>query len=81
MRPDLYQTITDQIVQQLEEGAGPWMKPWNAAHLDGRVVLPQRHNGTPYRGVNIINLWITAVAKGYCAPKLRDDHASYLDHC
>ena len=68
MRRDVYQTITDQIVSELEKGVRPWHKPWSAAHMDGRVSLPLRHNGIPYRGVNIISLWMAALAKGYSAP-------------
>jgi len=69
MKRDIYQNITDQIVAQLEEGVRPWLKPWNAAHLEGRVALPLRHNGVPYRGVNIIALWMQGLAKGYAAPR------------
>jgi antirestriction protein ArdC len=65
---DIYQTITDQIVAELEKGTRPWLKPWNTDHLQGRVSLPLRHNGISYRGVNIVALWMTAVAKGYAAP-------------
>jgi antirestriction protein ArdC len=36
--------------------------------MDGRVVLPLRHNGVVYRGVNVIALWMEAMAKGYAAP-------------
>jgi antirestriction protein ArdC len=40
MRKDIYQTITDQIVAELEEGTRPWLKPWSADHLQGRVSQP-----------------------------------------
>jgi antirestriction protein ArdC len=56
MKRDIYQSITDQIVSELEKGVRPWQKPWSATHMDGRVVLPLRHNGVAYRGVNIITL-------------------------
>jgi antirestriction protein ArdC len=69
MKRDIYQDITNQIVQQLEAGVCPWIKPWSAAHLDGRVVLPLRHNGTAYRGVNVIALWLQGCLKGYAAPR------------
>jgi antirestriction protein ArdC len=69
MRKDVYQTITDQIVEQLEQGVRPWQKPWSASHLDGRVSLPLRHNGAPYRGVNVLSLWMQGMAKGYSAPR------------
>jgi antirestriction protein ArdC len=68
MKRDIYQSITDQIVSELEQGVRPWQKPWSATHMDGRVVLPRRHNGVAYRGVNIITLWMAAIAKGYTAP-------------
>jgi antirestriction protein ArdC len=66
---DVYQRIADQIVAELEKGVCPWIKPWNAAHLNRRVMLPLRHNGTPYRGVNVISLWLQASLKGYAAPR------------
>jgi antirestriction protein ArdC len=65
---DVYQDITDRIVSALENGVRPWHQPWNAGHMDGRVVLPLRHNGVAYRGVNVLALWMQAMAKGYAAP-------------
>jgi antirestriction protein ArdC len=44
------------------------MKPWSAGHAAGRITKPLRHNGTPYRGMNILLLWGEAMAKGYEAP-------------
>jgi antirestriction protein ArdC len=69
MKRDIYQTITDKIIKQLEEGVRPWHQPWNATHLEGRISLPLRHNGIPYRGVNVIALWMEGLAKGYGAPR------------
>jgi antirestriction protein ArdC len=68
MKRDIYQSITDQIVAELEKGVRPWQKPWSATHMHGRVVLPLRHNGVAYRGVNILTLWMAGMAKGYSAP-------------
>jgi antirestriction protein ArdC len=68
MRRDVYQTITDQIVAELEKGVRPWLKPWNAHHMDGRITRPLRHNGIPYQGVNVLALWMAACAKGYASP-------------
>ena len=67
-RSDVYQRITDALVQQLEQGTRPWMKPWNAEHLAGKITRPLRHNGQPYRGINVLMLWLTAVERGYAAP-------------
>jgi antirestriction protein ArdC len=68
MRRDVYETITDQIVADLEQGVRPWLKPWNADHMDGRITRPLRHNGIPYQGVNVLTLWMAACAKDYAAP-------------
>ena len=68
MRGDVYQTITDQIVADLEKGVRPWLKPWSAAHMEGRITRPLRHNGIPYQGVNVLALWLAACAKGYASP-------------
>jgi len=65
-RRDLYQDITTRIVADLERGVRPWMKPWSATHVSGPL-LPLRHNGTPYRGVNVLLLWGAGMAGGYTA--------------
>jgi antirestriction protein ArdC len=65
---DIYQNVTDQIVSALENGVRPWHQPWNTGHMEGRVALPLRHNGVAYRGVNVLALWMQAMAKGYAAP-------------
>jgi antirestriction protein ArdC len=36
--------------------------------MEGCVALPLRHNGVAYRGVNVLALWMQAMAKGYAAP-------------
>ena len=46
----------------------PRQKPWNAEHAEGRITRPLRHDGTPYRGVNVLLLWGEALAQGYAAP-------------
>lgn len=65
---DLYTKITNRIIAQLESGTIPWQKPWNAEHADGRIIRPLRHNGTPYRGINVLNLWCEAEERGYSNP-------------
>ncbi len=67
-RADVYTRVTERIIADLEQGVRPWMKPWHAEHAAGRITRPLRHNGTPYRGMNILLLWGEAVAKGYAAP-------------
>ncbi|MGQ0524427.1 MAG: ArdC family protein [Betaproteobacteria bacterium] len=67
-RADLYTRVTARIIADLEQGVRPWLKPWNAEHAAGRITLPLRHNGTPYRGVNVLLLWGEAIEKGYASP-------------
>jgi antirestriction protein ArdC len=67
-RPDVYSRITDKIIAELEQGVRPWLKPWNADHAAGRITRPLRHNGIPYKGINVVMLWSASVAKGYSAP-------------
>lgn len=67
-RADVYARITDRIVEDLEKGVRPWMKPWKAVNTEGRITRPLRHNGTPYSGMNVLLLWSEAVARGFGAP-------------
>jgi antirestriction protein ArdC len=66
-RQDVYTRITNAIVADLEKGVRPWLKPWNAAHTDGRIARPLRHNGLPYSGINILMLWASAIEQGFAA--------------
>jgi antirestriction protein ArdC len=67
-RQDVYTRITSQIVARLEQGVRPWIKPWNADHAAGRITRPLRHNGEPYRGINVLSLWLSAELQGFSAP-------------
>ena len=67
-RVDIYAKITDRIVADLEQGVRPWVKPWSAGNLVGRVTRPMRYNGTPYQGINVLLLWSEAVARGFASP-------------
>lgn len=67
-RADVYARVTDAIVAELEAGVRPWTKPWSAEHLAGRISRPLRATGQAYSGINVILLWVEAVARGYAAP-------------
>jgi antirestriction protein ArdC len=67
-RPDVYSRITDKIVADLEQGVRPWFKPWSADHAAGKITRPLRHNGIPYKGINVVMLWSAATVKGYACP-------------
>ena len=62
---DLYQHVTDTIIASLEAGTPAWRKPWTGD--TGGAAFPRRANGEPYRGINVLMLWLTAAEKGYRA--------------
>lgn len=51
-KTDVYQTVTNTIIAQLEAGTAPWHKSW--AGVDGG--MPLRVTGEEYRGINVIIL-------------------------
>jgi antirestriction protein ArdC len=63
-RRDIAQEITDRIIALLEGGALPWRMPWTRAG----GALPLRHEGSPYRGINVFLLGLSAMGKGYVSP-------------
>ncbi|MEM8793818.1 MAG: zincin-like metallopeptidase domain-containing protein [Pseudomonadota bacterium] len=56
--------ITAAIIEKLEQGTKPWVKPWRGLPLS----RPLRSCGTPYRGMNTFWLWMVADACGYASP-------------
>lgn len=67
-RTDVYNRITDKIVAALQNGVRPWAQPWNADHLATRIARPLRSTGEPYRGINVVSLWMEASEWGYASP-------------
>jgi antirestriction protein ArdC len=48
MAKNVYQEVTQRIVEELEKGAAPWIKNWRTDGSADRNVI----SGKPYRGVN-----------------------------
>src|ERR687883_532028 len=66
---EIYRTVTDRIVAELERGTAPWVKPWTASSPGAAVTLPYNAaSKRPYSGVNILVLWDTALRRGYPVP-------------
>jgi len=60
---DLYQEVTDRIVEMLEQGVAPWRSPIMGS---GSAGYPKNlASGKPYRGVNVFLLAFTAWSQGY----------------
>lgn len=66
-KTSLQQTITDQIIAQMAAGTPPWQQPWTGGATG--AALPLRHNGEPYRGINVLVLWAAAMRMGYASER------------
>lgn len=63
-RRDVHQEITDQILAAMERGAEGFEMPWHRGGVTrGRPA--NALSGRPYRGINVLTLWIAAQANGY----------------
>lgn len=63
---DLYQSVTDKIIGELEQSRLPWVQPWNGQHAACQIGLPQNVvSQKPYSGINILLLWGAVIEKGY----------------
>jgi antirestriction protein ArdC len=59
---DLYQSVTDSVIAQLEAGRVPWVQPWGRPDIAAPLGLPQNaQTGRNYSGVNILLLWGAAI--------------------
>lgn len=62
----VYEEITERIIESLEAGVAPWVRPW------GSVRFGQHRNGItdrPYNGINIMLLNLRAMEKGFIDPR------------
>lgn len=56
---DVYREVTERIIECLERGTLPWVRPWNAG------VAINASSGRAYRGVNILTTALHQAAGGY----------------
>lgn len=66
MKRDLYDEVTHRILNELERGALPWVKPWSAT--SGKNVPQNAVTQRPYSGCNVILLWLTR-DRGWTTPR------------
>lgn len=62
---DVYQQVTDTIIQQLEQGVVPWQKPFNGSEAAAFTIPRNFATGNHYKGINIVLLWAHALKNGY----------------
>ena len=61
---DIYQTVTNQILEAMETATGEGRRLW-----DAQPSLPLNlATGKPYTGMNVLILWGAAMARGYQSP-------------
>lgn len=66
-RHSLYETITHDLLEELEQGVVPWVRPWESG--GGMSLMPYNAaSGRRYRGVNVLLLWRVSRVKGYRHP-------------
>ncbi len=61
-----HELVAGKIIEQLEKGTAPWLKPWKP----GELTFP--HNpvsGTRYKGANLLYLCAEAATRGYDDPR------------
>lgn len=61
-KQNVYEIVTKQVLEALEQGTVPWAKPWSAAGAHQNI------EGRKYRGVNPLLLEISAMRNGFDQP-------------
>ena len=64
MSQTIYTEITQSIIEQLEQGAAPWIKPWKADSSADKNLVSQK----PYQGINRLLLGMSSMVKGFSVP-------------
>jgi antirestriction protein ArdC len=60
-RINVYEVVTKKILESLAKGVRPWARGW-------RTRFPKQVTGKNYRGINVLELMLTADEKGYKSP-------------
>lgn len=65
-RSDKYlEQIAEKLLEQIRQNKAVWQMPFQEGNANNNVFRPVNKDGTPYRGLNAINLAMTAVTNGY----------------
>lgn len=69
-RVDLYQKVTDTIIQHLEAGTTPWQKPWAGGEVTPFRMPKNNTTNKHYNGINVLLLWCSSFAQDFCSNEL-----------
>jgi antirestriction protein ArdC len=65
-KKSIYEEITEKIIDALEAGVAPWVRPWETAQYGQyRNAVTDR----PYRGINVMLLNLATMTKGFVDPR------------
>ncbi|MBD1848341.1 DUF1738 domain-containing protein [Cyanobacteria bacterium FACHB-63] len=58
---DIYQEVTESIIEAIEAGVGRWKMPWYSINELPRNIQSSKE----YRGINTLVLWCQSIQRGY----------------
>ena len=62
----IFEDVTRAIIEEMERGAVPWVRPWKTDRKNFGSVMPANAaTGRSYSGINVPILWGSADANGY----------------
>ena len=66
-RRDLHAEITNRIIAAIEADPGKPQMPWRRSGQP--LWMPENAlSQKPYNGINVVNLWVAAEARGFTSP-------------
>jgi hypothetical protein len=80
----IYETTTRAIIEEMERGAVPWVRPWKTDRSNTGSVMPGNAiTGRSYSGINVPILWASADSNGYPSHawmtfKQAQDHGAHV---
>lgn len=64
-RASLYDSVTNRIIAELEEGRLPWVQPWGRSGGASAALPHNAYSGRAYSGINILILWGAVIEAGW----------------
>jgi len=62
---ELYASVTQRIINELEKGTIPWVQPWSGQSGATLLIPANLVTNRAYSGINTLILWCEAQEKGY----------------
>jgi antirestriction protein ArdC len=64
---DIYENVTNRLLEALERGTRPWSRPWRT--VPGEGVPRNAVSGRPYHGINVMLLWGASQLRGFSSQR------------